>query len=150
MQVVNNGFHRLYCSLHTRMNAAARLMQPLRCSATHLKISQRFLQHASNTQRTQALARQAQRTAQHARRFSRTCTLFTRPRVTRSITISAQLHDMRAMGKKGRRSDQSLARERHTGEHEAHSPTRKNTLLAKVAEGRQRLLPTVTRGKPLL
>lgn len=84
-------------SLHTRMNAAARLMQPLRCAATHLKTSNRFLQHASNTQRTQALARQAQRTAQHARRCSSTCTFFTRPRVTRSITISAQLHDMCAM-----------------------------------------------------
>jgi hypothetical protein len=54
-------------SLHTRMNAAARLMQPLQFAATHLKTSHRFLQHASNTQRTQALARQAQRTAQHAR-----------------------------------------------------------------------------------
>ena len=84
-------------SLHTRMNAAARFMQPLRCAATHLKTSHRFLQHASNTQRTQALARQAQRTAQHARRCSSTCTFFTRPRVTRSITISAQLHDMWAM-----------------------------------------------------
>ena len=33
-------------SLHTRMNAAARLMQPLRCAATHLKTSHRFLHHA--------------------------------------------------------------------------------------------------------
>jgi hypothetical protein len=32
----------------------------------------------------------AQRTAQHARRCSRTCTFFARPRVTRSITTSAQ------------------------------------------------------------
>ncbi len=79
------------------MNAAARLMQPLRSAATHLKTSQHLLQHASNTQHTQALERQAQRTAQHARRCSRTGTLFTRPRVTRSITTSAQLHDMRAM-----------------------------------------------------
>jgi hypothetical protein len=31
------------------MNAAARLMQQLRCTATDLKISQRFLQHASNS-----------------------------------------------------------------------------------------------------
>ena len=77
-------------SLHTRMNAAARLMQPLRCAATHLKTSHRFLQHVSNTQRTQALARQAQRTAQHACRCSRTCTFFTRPRVTRSIIHAAQ------------------------------------------------------------
>ncbi len=84
-------------SLHTRMKGAVRLMQPLRCAATHLKISQRFLQHASNTQRTQALARQAQRTAQHARRCSRTCTFFTRPHVTRSITTSAQLHDIKVM-----------------------------------------------------
>ena len=81
-------------SLHTRMNAAARLMQPLRCAATHLKTSQRFLQHASNNQRTQAAA---QRTAQHARRCSRTCTLLTRPRATRSITTSAQLHVLYAM-----------------------------------------------------
>ena len=34
-------------SLHTTMNATARLMQPLRCAATHLKISQRILQHVS-------------------------------------------------------------------------------------------------------
>ena len=77
-------------SLHTRMNAAARLMQPLRCAATHLKTSNRFLQHASNTQRTQALVRQARRTAQHARRCSSTCTFFTRPRVTRSIIHAAK------------------------------------------------------------
>ena len=77
-------------SLHTTMNAAARLMQPLRCAATHLKTSHRFLQHASNTQRTQALARQAQRTAQHARRCSSTCTFFTWPRVTRSMIHPAQ------------------------------------------------------------
>ena len=86
-------------SLHTRMNAAARLMQPLRCAATDLKISQRFLQHASNPQRTQALARKS--AAQHARRCSRSapaaCTLLTRPRVTRSITTSAQLHLLLSM-----------------------------------------------------
>ena len=84
-------------SLHKRMNAAARLMQPLRCAATHLKTSKQLLQHASNTQRTQALTRQAQRTAQHARRCSRTCTLLTQLRVTRSITNSAQLHVLLAM-----------------------------------------------------
>jgi hypothetical protein len=44
-------------SLHTRMNATARLMQQLRCAAADLKTSHRFLQHASNTQRTQTLAR---------------------------------------------------------------------------------------------
>ena len=77
-------------SLHTRMNATARMMQSPQCTATHLQISQGFLQHASNTQRTQALVRQAQRTAQHARRCSHTCTFFTRPRVTRSIIHAAQ------------------------------------------------------------
>ncbi len=79
-------------SLHKRMNAATRLMLPLQCGATYLKTSQRLLQHGSNTQRTQALARRKQRTAQHARRCSRTCTFFTRPRVTRCITNPAQPH----------------------------------------------------------
>jgi hypothetical protein len=72
-------------SLRTRMKAAARLMQPLRCGATDLKTSQRLLQHASNTQRRQAVAGEAQCTAQRARRCSHTCTFLTRPRVTRSI-----------------------------------------------------------------
>ena len=49
----------------------------------------------------------------------------------------------------GRRSGQSLARERHTGEHEAHSPTRR-TFRDNAAEGRQRWLPTVMRKKPLV
>ena len=49
----------------------------------------------------------------------------------------------------GRRGDQSLARERHTGEHEAHSPTRR-TFRDNAAEGRQRLLPTVMRKKTLV
>ena len=83
-------------SLHKRMNAAARLIQPLRCAATDLKISQRLLQHASNIKRTQALVRQAHRTSQHARRCSRTCTLIMRPRVKRSITTSAQPRDVNA------------------------------------------------------
>jgi hypothetical protein len=48
----------------------------------------------------------------------------------------------------GRRSGQSLARERHTGEHEAHSPTRR-TFRDIAAERQQRLLPTVMRKKPL-
>jgi hypothetical protein len=49
----------------------------------------------------------------------------------------------------GRRSGQSLARERHAGEHEAHSPTRR-TFRDNAAEGQQRLLPTVMRKIPLL
>jgi hypothetical protein len=49
----------------------------------------------------------------------------------------------------GRRSDQSLARERHTGEHEAHSPKRR-TFRNNAAEGRQRLLPTVLRNQAFL
>jgi hypothetical protein len=42
-----------------------------------------------------------------------------------------------------------MARERHTAEHGAHSPTRR-TFRDNAAEGRQRLLPTVMRKKPLL
>jgi hypothetical protein len=49
----------------------------------------------------------------------------------------------------GRRSGKSLARERHTAEHEAHSPTPR-TFRDNAAEVRQRLLPTVMRKKPLL
>jgi hypothetical protein len=48
-----------------------------------------------------------------------------------------------------RRSGQSLARERHAGEHEAHSHTRR-IFRDNAAEGRQRLLPTVMRKKPRL
>ena len=51
-------------SLHTRMNAAARVMRQLRCAAaTHLKIIQRLLQHASNTQHCHD-----KRSAQHSTR----------------------------------------------------------------------------------
>jgi hypothetical protein len=49
----------------------------------------------------------------------------------------------------GRRSDHSMASERHTGEHDAHSPTRR-TLRDNAGEGRQRLLPTVMRKNPLV
>jgi hypothetical protein len=48
----------------------------------------------------------------------------------------------------GRRSGQSLARERHTGKHEEHRHTR-TTFRYNAAEGRQCLLPTVMREKPL-
>ena len=47
------------------------------------------------------------------------------------------------------RSGQSLARERHTGEHEAHSPTRR-TFRDNAAVGQQRLLPTVIHKNPLV
>jgi hypothetical protein len=49
----------------------------------------------------------------------------------------------------GRRSGQSTARERHTGDNEAHSPTRR-TFRDNAAEGRQRLLPTAMSEKPRL
>jgi hypothetical protein len=68
----------------TRMRmvkSAARFMQLSRCGATNLKTDQRLLQQASNIQRSHALARNAQQ----ERRCSSTCTLLTRPRVTRSI-----------------------------------------------------------------
>ncbi len=53
------------------------------------------VKHATHASTGTTIA--AQRTAQHGRRCSSTCTLLTRPRVTRSITTSAQLHDMKAM-----------------------------------------------------
>ncbi len=49
----------------------------------------------------------------------------------------------------GRRSGQSLAREHHAAEHDAHSPTRR-TLINNGAKGRQRLLPKAMLKKPLL
>ena len=72
-------------SQHTRMYIAARLMQQLRCAATHHKSSHRFLQHASNSQRTHALARTEERASHHTSRCSSTCTVFTRPCITRPI-----------------------------------------------------------------
>ena len=78
-------------SLQTRMNAAARLIQPLQRRRTHFKINQCFLQQASYTQSSRKHWHN-KRSAQHstARRCSRTCTLLTRPRVTRSIINAAQ------------------------------------------------------------
>jgi hypothetical protein len=49
----------------------------------------------------------------------------------------------------GRRSGQSTARSRHTGENEAHSLTR-SIFHENAAEGRERLLPMVMRKKTLL
>jgi hypothetical protein len=49
----------------------------------------------------------------------------------------------------GRRSGKSLARERHTAEHEAHSPLRR-TFRDNAAEGQQSLLPTVMHRTPRL
>jgi hypothetical protein len=49
----------------------------------------------------------------------------------------------------GSRGGQTMARGRHKGEHEAHSPTRR-TFRDNGAEGRKRLLPTVMRKIPLL
>ena len=72
-------------------------------------------------------------TAQHARRCSRTCTFFTRPRITRSITTSDQLHDMRAMcisaGAVASRwhanaTQRSMRRTRPHGEHSAKTQPR--------------------------
>jgi hypothetical protein len=131
------------------MNAAARFMQTLRYAAMHLKTSQHFLQHALHKQRTQALVRQAQRTAQHS---------------TARAPLQPHLHFLHATPRHtlhhhfspaprhvhiGRRGGQSLAHKRHTGEHETHSPTRR-TFRDNAAVGRQRLLPTVMREKPLL
>jgi hypothetical protein len=128
-------------SLHTRMNAAARLIRNI--LTTDLKISHRFLQHASNTQRTQASAAHSTARAplQPHLHF-----LHATPRHTlhypRSPEPRRPVHHVHT----GRRGGQSTARERHTGEHEAHSSTRR-TFRDNAAEGRQRLLPTVMRKK---
>jgi hypothetical protein len=128
-------------SLHTRLNAAARFMQPLKCEAPNLKTSQRFLQHASNTQHTQALARQAHRSTTRAPLQPHLHFLHAAPCHTLHHHLSpAPRHAGHV--RIGRRGGQSLARERDTGDHEAHSPTRR-TFRDNAAEGRQRWLPTV-------
>ncbi len=54
-------------SLHTTMNTTARLlMQPLRCAATHLKTSQRILEHVSTHSARKHL--HDKRIAQHSTR----------------------------------------------------------------------------------
>ncbi len=128
-------------SLHT-MNAAARLMQPLRCTATHLKTSQCLLQHVSNTQRTQALARQAQSHLHSAHATPRHTLHY-----PRSPAPRRPVHHVHT----GRRGDQSTARGRHAGEHDATSPIgTQRRFRGNGTEGRQRLLPTVMRKKPRL
>ena len=72
-------------ALNCNKRRQTRLMQQLRCAATHHKSSHRFLQHASNSQRTHALARTEERASHHTSRCSSTCTVFTRPRITRPI-----------------------------------------------------------------
>jgi hypothetical protein len=130
-------------SLHTRMNATARMMQTLRCRATDLKTSQRFLQHASNTHRTQALARQAQRTAQRAPLQPHLHSLYATTRHTLHHHLSPVPQPVGHVHI-GRRSGQSLARDRNTAEHEAHSSTVTRRIFHENgAEGRQRFLPTV-------
>ena len=127
-------------SLYTRMNAAARLMQPLRCTATHLKISQRFLQHASNVQHTQALTRQRQRTAraplqQHLHFLHAT------PRHALHNPRSTTSHPyLPYHAHTGRRGDESTARGQHAAAHDAHWHTRRK-LCGHVTEGRRRFFP---------
>jgi hypothetical protein len=137
-------------SLHTRMNAAARLMQPLRCAATHLKTSHRFLHRArvkhtahASTGTTSAAHSTARAQLQQHLHF-----LHATPRHTLNHHLIPAPRHVRHV-RTGRRSDQSLAHERHTAEHEAHSPTRR-TFRDSAAEGRQRWLPTVMRKKPLV
>jgi hypothetical protein len=116
-------------SLHQRITATARLMRLLRCAAAHLKTSQRFLQHTSNTQHNTSRAPlQLHLHSLHAT-----------PRHTLHNHLSPAPHTVRHVHI-GRRGGQSTARERHTGEHEAHSPTRR-IFNENGAEGQQRLLP---------
>jgi hypothetical protein len=132
------------------MNAAARLMQPLRCAATHLKTSHRFLHHArvkhtahASTGTTSAAHSTARAPLQPHLHF-----LHATPRHTLHNHFSPAPRHVGHV-RIGRRSGQSLARERHTGEHEAHSPTWR-AFRDNAAEGRQRLLLTVMRKKTLL
>jgi hypothetical protein len=131
------------------MNAAARLMQPLRCAAMHLKTSYRFLQHASKhtahastgtTSEAHSTARAPLQPHLHFLHATPSHTLHHHlspaPRHVGHVHI-------------GRRSGQSLARECHTAEHEAHSPTRR-TFRDNAAEGWQLWLPTVMRKKALV
>ncbi len=85
-------------SLHTTMNAAARLIQLPAAMRSNAPQNQPLFAAARVKHREDASS--GRTSAAHstaARRCSRTCTLLTRPRVTRSITTSAQLHDMRAI-----------------------------------------------------
>jgi hypothetical protein len=141
-------------SLHTRINAAARFMKPLRCAATHLKTSTRFLQHAfpaarvKHTEQTSTGTTSAAHSTARAPLQPHLYFLHATPRRTLHHHLNpAPRHEGHVHI--GRRGGQSLARERHAGEHEAHSPTRR-TFRDNAAEGRQRLLPTLMRKKPLL
>jgi hypothetical protein len=110
-------------SLRTRINAASSLMSLLRCAATHLKTSHRFLQHASNTLRTQALARQAQRTARAPLQPHLHSPPATPPHTLYHYLTPAPRHEGHVHI--GRCSGQSLASEkRHIGELEARTRTK--------------------------
>jgi hypothetical protein len=126
-------------------------MQQLRCAATDLKTSQRFLQHASHKQCKQLPSTGTTSAAQSTARAPlqpHLHSLHATPRHTLHHHLSpAPRHEGHVHI--GRRGGKSLARERHTAEHEAHSPTRR-TLRDNAAEGRQRLLPKVVRKKPLV
>ncbi len=112
-------------SLHTRMNPAARLMQPLRCAATHLKISQRLLQHASNKQGTQKkFASTGTKSAAHS-----TARAPLQPHLhSPDATPRHTLHDPPSPAQRrpkdhvntGRRGGQSTVCGRHASAHEAH------------------------------
>ncbi len=139
-------------SLHTRMNAAVRLMQPLRCGATHLKTSQRCLQHASyHTAHASTGTTSAAHSTARAPLQPHLHSLYATPRHTLHYPGSPAPRRLVDHVHTGRRGGQSLARERHTAEHAAYSPTR-TIYRENGAEGRQRCLPTVQslRKKPRL
>jgi hypothetical protein len=88
-------------SLHKRMNAAARLMQPLRCAATvngpenQPAFAAARVKHKAHASTGTTGASHITARAQLVQ-WSSTCTLLMRPRVTRSITTSAQPRDVNA------------------------------------------------------
>jgi CRISPR/Cas system endoribonuclease Cas6 (RAMP superfamily) len=124
------------------MTAAARLTPPQLYAATHLKSSHRFLKHASNTQRTHALAL-----------FSTTG----RANITARAPLQQHLHFLHATPHHklhyprspaprrpvhhvhtGDRGGQSTARGRQAAAHVADCHTRRK-LRQHVTEGRRRL-----------
>ena len=116
----------------------------LRCGAAHLKIIQRFLQHASIAQSTTALARGARAEAAHSTARKpvqpHLHSSHAIPRHTLHHTHSPAPHHAAAHIHICRCSGQSLARGCNTAEHESHWHAYRN-FGERVAKGQQRFLP---------
>jgi hypothetical protein len=123
--------------LHTRMNAAARLMQIREDGPENWPAFPEA--RVKHTARASSGATSAAHSTAHAPLQPHLHFLHATPRHTLHYPRSPA---PRPVGHVGRRGGQSLARERHTGENEAHSPTRR-TFSDNAAEGWQLLMPTV-------